>query len=397
MSSLTSAFDEIPFDTHIDRVGTQCEKYDGRKRVFGRDDVLALWVADMDFAAPACVREALARRMQHPVFGYSFAANEVLDSLCGWFERRHRWRIDAAQLMLTAGVVPSLFACVNALTDEGDAILVPTPVYPPFFTAVTSNHRRLVQSPLLETDDGYCLNLEHLEREAKAGAKMLVLCNPHNPVGRVWRPDELRQLIDLALRYAMIVVSDDIHCDLVYAGHTYTPLATLAPPELRLITAVSPSKTFNIPGLNLSGLVVSHASDKAAIETVFARAYVNIHNPLSLTAFEAAYTHGDAWLDSLLNYLDGNRRWMHKALNHLDGVETQLPEATCLMWLNCRSLALNDTDLARFFIDQAQVGLNPGYSFGEGGESFMRLNFGTQRRVLEKAWAQLKAAMAQQP
>lgn len=384
---------EIDFDTPIDRRGTQSEKYDSLARNFGRADLLSLWVADMDFAAPACVREALRQRVQHPVFGYGHASDALLDHLLSWYQTRHGWRISPAQLSLAPGVVPSLFACVNALTGVGDRILVPTPVYPPFFSAVETNHRALVQSPLLRTTDGYALDLARLEREAKAGAKMLLLCNPHNPVGRVWRVDELQALIDLALRYELVVVSDDIHCDLVYPEHTYTPLAKLAPQELRLITAISPSKTFNIPALNVSSLVVSHPADLRAIQEVFARTAIYPGQPLSYLATEAAYTGGAPWLDRLLTYLDGNRRWVHEAVSTLPGIRCSLPEASCLLWLDCRELDLDAAALRRFFIEDAGLALNDGVSFGQGGEGYMRLNFGTQRALLERAIAQLRSAL----
>src|SRR5690606_9285559 len=220
------------FDTPIDRAGSACEKWDGRQAKFGRADVIPLWVADMDFAAPPCVQEALAARLAHPVFGYSYPQASLFDALYGWFARRHQWQIVPEQVLLTPGVVPSLFAAVQALTEVDDTVLVPTPVYPPFFAAVEQSGRRLVQSLLLRSGSGYQLDFDHLEQAAKAGAKMLLLCSPHNPVGRVWRVDELTRLIDLALRHRLILVSDDIHCDLTYPGVPHVPLATLAPPEL---------------------------------------------------------------------------------------------------------------------------------------------------------------------
>lgn len=305
------------FDTPIDRTQTHCEKYGSRLAKFGRADVIPLWVADMDFAAPPCVQEALAQRLAHPVFGYSFAPDSLYESLYGWFERRHNWQIEPAQLMLTPGVVPSLFASIQALTNKGDGVIVPTPVYPPFFSAVKKSERELIVSPLKETDAGFELDFELLEQQAKQ-AKMLLLCSPHNPVGRVWTQTELEQLIALALRHDLIIVSDDIHCDLVLrtpsaegqgpSAHqssrqtlgsrhqtNHTPLATLAPKALRLVTCISPSKTFNIPGLNLSALTASHAADKKAIQQVFGKLHINPFNPLNMTAFEAAYTGGDAW------------------------------------------------------------------------------------------------------
>lgn len=379
------------FDTPINRQNTHCEKYDHRLAKFGREDVLPLWVADMDFAAPPCVQEALAQRLAHPLFGYSFAPDTLYESLYGWFLRRHQWSINPAQVILTAGVVPSLFACVQALTEKGDGVIVPTPVYPPFFAAVEKSERRLLMSPLKETAKGYTLDFALLEEQAKQ-AKMLLLCSPHNPVGRVWREDELLLLIDLALRHQLILVSDDIHCDLTYAGQRHIPLATLAPPELRLITALSPSKTFNIPGLNLAALVVASSADKKAIGRVFDRLHVNPFNPLVMTAFEAAYAQGDAWLDALRQYLQANCQQVLQSLSATP-ISCHMPEATALMWLDCRALSLSDKALHQFFIHKAGLGLNEGVSFGAPGSGFMRLNIATQAALLSQAMRQLQTAL----
>lgn len=378
------------FDQEIARENTACEKYDGRLAKFGKADVLPLWVADMDFAAPSCVLQAVEKRVQHGVLGYSFAPDSLYQALTAWFERRHHWKIEPDSVLLTTGVVPSLFACVQALTQLGDKIIVPTPVYPPFFYAVSNNKRELVDLPLTESELHYAWDFERLEQEAKT-AKMLLLCNPHNPVGRVWSETELQKIIDIALRHNLIVVSDDIHCDMAYPGFTYTPLATLAPKELRLLSLISPSKTFNIPGLNLSALVASHEEDKQLVRQVFSRLGINPFNPLNMTAFEAAYAEGGAWLEALKPYLYANAQYVLQALAGTD-IECVMPEATVLLWLDCRKLSLDDETLKTFFIEKAGLGLNDGLSFGPAGSGFMRLNIATQRAKLERAMQQLLAA-----
>lgn len=380
------------FSSPVERAGTHCLKYDRRETVFGRADVLPLWVADMDFAAPPCVREALSERLQHPVLGYSFPSAYLYESLMQWFAVRHDWHMERAQIQLTPGVVPSVYAAVQALTGPGDGIIVPGPVYPPLFAAVERTERRLVNNTLVEDDNGYSLDFEQLGRQAK-DAKVLLFCSPHNPVGRVWTRAELEQLIALALEHGLIIVSDDIHCDLVHSGHKHIPLATLAPPELRLVTCLSPSKTFNIPGLNLSALVCSHAADQRAIEQVFARLPVDIGNPLNMAAFAAAYAEGGPWLDALLACLAGNQQLVLDALAG-GPIHCRRPEATALMWLDCRELQLDSAGLKHFFVHQAGLGLNPGESFGPGGEGFMRLNIGTNRERLKQAMDQLQQALA---
>lgn len=398
------------FDTPIAREHTHCEKYDSRLAKFGRADVIPLWVADMDFAAPPAVQEALTKRLAHPILGYSFAPDSLYEALYGWFARRHQWQISPAQVMLTPGVVPSLFATVQALTEKGDGIIVPTPVYPPFFAAVEKTERKLLPCPLTyngqtraTTGRPYEIGFEHLENLAPQ-AKMILLCSPHNPVGRVWSKEELTKLIDIALRHNLIVVSDDIHCDLVLRtlgagskeqGAKHLPIATLAPKELRLITAISPSKSFNIPGLNLSALVVSHGTDKKAIREVFGRLHVNPFNPLNMAAFEAAYADSEQWLDALTNYLSDNRDFVIQELANTP-IKPNCPEATALMWLDCRELGLTPDELKHFFIHKAGLGLNDGPSFdpfNQGGDGFMRLNIGTQRSVLVQAMQQLKTAL----
>lgn len=379
------------FDTPINRENTHCEKYDGRLNKFGKADVLPLWVADMDFTAPPCVLQAVKQRLQHGVLGYSYAPESLYESLIAWFSRHHQWSLARQEILLTTGVVPSLFSSVQALTNKGDKVLVPTPVYPPFFYAITNNERELVEVPLLEAQQGYQLDWDLLEREAKT-ASMLLLCNPHNPVGRVWTQQEFQQLIDLALRHNLVLVSDDIHCDMVYPNFKYLPLASLAPKELRLITLISPSKTFNIPGLNLSALVANHEADRQAIRQVFSRLSMNPFNPLNMAAFEAAYGQGEEWLNALKHYLYGNAQYVLEQLTHTP-IQCRMPEATVLLWLDCRKLGMSDKQLREFFTERAGLGLNDGLSFGAGGSGFMRLNIATQKARLQQAMPQLQQAL----
>jgi len=386
---------EIDFDSPIARAGTGCEKYDRRLQTFGRADVIPLWVADMDFAAPVSARNALASRVDHPIYGYHTAPESLIEAFCGWYERRHQWRIDPAQVLWSPGTVPILVAAILGLTEPGDKILVPSPVYPPFFASVERNGRELITSPLVLVDDVYHLDFEHVEQHAAAGAKMLLLCSPHNPVGRVWRPEELDQLAEIAVRHQMIIVSDEVHADLVYAGHHHTPIGLRAPPEVRLVTALSQAKTFNMPGMGLSAAVVSNSVDCNAIRDVFERLHLNPYNPLSMAAFEAAYLQADAWVDALVDYLDGNRRWLHEALSNLEGLTPRMPDSTFLMWVDAQQMGKDDAELERFFVQSAGLGLSSGHLFGPGGSRHMRVNFGTQRAVLVDAIGRLITVLAE--
>lgn len=381
------------FDKSPHRSGTQCEKFDGASKRFGSSEIIPLWVADMDFAVAPAITEAIQARVQHPVFGYTFPSESLKDAMFSWYQQRHQWQINPANTLFAPGVVPSLAAIIRALTNVDDGIIVPTPVYPPFFSVVTNNQRQLLTSPLVENQGHYQFDFEHIEKLAQQGAKALMLCNPHNPVGRVWQASELSKLIDIATRYHLLMISDDIHCDLVLNQNTYTPIAKLAPTELRWLTCVSPSKTFNIPGLNLSAVVTSHSQDKTLIKAELNRTHVNPYNPLTLAAFEAAYRHGAPWLDALLRYLENNCAWLEQACEEIEGITFNQPEATCLVWLDCRQLGFNDDQLKHFFIHQAKLGLNEGISFGPGGSGFMRLNIGTQQQRLQQALEQLKSAL----
>lgn len=384
---------DFDFDTPVNRENSGCEKWDGRLKKFGRADVIPLWVADMDFAAPAAVQEAVRARASHPVFGYAQLPDSLLGGLLNWYAGRQQWRINPARLQLAPGVVPSLNACVQALTQWGEGVLVPTPVYPPFFDAVQKNGRRLITSELVQADGRWTFDFDDLRHKAPE-ARLLLLCHPHNPVGREWSRDELVQLIELASTHQLVVVSDEIHGDLTRPDLAHLPLAVLAPPELRLVTAVSPSKAFNIPGLNLSALVASRAADQEAVRRVLASWHVSAMNPFTLAAFEAAYREGADWLDALRAYLAGNRQRVMDFLASEARLRCIPPEASCLMWLDCRGLQLDDADLRDFFIRRAGLGLNDGPSFGPGGSGFMRLNIGTRRALLEQALAQLGNALS---
>lgn len=387
------------FDHEIQRNGTSSVKHDGRAAYFGTGDVLPLWVADMDFAAPEAVTRALAARAAHPVYGYSFYPDSLFEALIAWLKKRHGWEVPREWIVMALGVVPSLFATVMAFTQPGDGVIVQPPVYFPFFSAVTTNGRRLIRNPLrLEPgrlgQGRYSMDFDHLERCAAEGARLLLLCSPHNPVGRVWSRAELSELLRIARRYEMTILSDEIHADLVYPGQQHIALATLAGDSDKLITAVAPSKTFNIPGLGLSCLIAPDPAQRDALKKVFDSLHMGNTNPFSITAFEAAYRGGEAWLDSLLIYLAGNRDFVSDYLTkHLPAIRLIRPEGTYLLWLDCRELKMNDAALNEFFVKLARVGMNPGTVFGQGGSGFMRLNIASPRSVIAEALARITQAL----
>jgi len=370
------------FDQNVERAGTSSLKHDARKAYFGTEDIIPLWVADMDLAAPEVVSEALIQRASHPIYGYTLYPNSLFESMQDWFKLRHNWQIEKKSILMCPGVVPSMHAAIEALSEEGDGVIIQPPIYPPFFSAITETKRTLIENPLRLEQGIYSIDFEHLEQCAASGAKLLLLCSPHNPTGRVWLKHELEGILDIARRYNLTIISDEIHADLIYPNYQHIPLATLAD-DIAIVTAVSPSKTFNIPGLGLSCLVTNRRDDCHAIKAIFDSWHVQASNPFSITAFEAAYRGGEQWLDELMNYLDETQRQVKEF------VDTKWPnitlidsQGTYLLWFDCRELGLTDDELKSFFINKAKVGMNPGISFGESGSGFMRMNIAAPRKVI---------------
>lgn len=389
------------FDQPVNRENTQAVKFDARKPVFGRSDVLPVWVADMDFAAPEAVTQALVERAQHPVYGYTLFPDSLYEAMIDWFRQRHQWSIQREWVLMAPGVVPSLHAAYMACTQPGDEVIIQPPVYPPFFSSVQQTGRQVVENPLLaeKQEDGslyYRMNLAHLEQCAeRPNARMLVLCSPHNPVGRVWSEAELTAVLDICRRHNLLLLSDEIHCDLVFSdSRKHRMLAALARPDDQLISAIAPSKTFNIPGLGLSALVITDTALRQKMADVLESFHLPQCNPFSITGFEAGYRHGGPWLEELMAYLQANRDFVvNQVAQQLPGISVSAPEGSYLMWLDCRALGLDDAGLKQLFVQQAGVGMNPGITFGASGSGFMRLNIGCPRATLEQVIERLQAAL----
>ncbi len=383
------------FDRDIPRNGTHSVKHDGRAAYFGTADVLPLWVADMDFASPEAVMRALQERAAHPVYGYTQYPESAYEALMAWLKQRHGWEVQREWIVMAPGVVPSLFASVMAFTQEAEGVIVQPPVYFPFFSAVTTNRRRLIENPLLLAGDRYRIDFDDLEQCAADGAKLMLFCSPHNPVGRVWSAAELSELLHIARRHDITILADEIHADLVYPGERHIALATLAGESDKVITTVAPSKTFNIPGLGLSCVIAQNAAQRHAIRQAFETLHIGNTNPFSIAAFEAAYRGGEAWLDELLVYLQGNRDFVSDYVaRHLPGIKVIRSQGTYLLWLDCRGLGMSDVKLREFFVHKAKVGMNPGTVFGKNGSGFMRLNIASPRRVIAEALGRIKRALA---
>lgn len=387
-----------PFDQPLNRQDTCSVKLDVRKAVFGREDVIPVWVADMDFAAPEAVTRALSERAAHPVYGYTLFPDSLYQSVMDWFRERHGWEIKRHWILMAPGVVPSLHAACMAYAAPGEGVIVQPPVYPPFFSSVRLSGREIIENPLVCDETGYYrMDLEHLEAcAARPDARLLMLCSPHNPVGRIWSVQELEAVLDIARRHDLVVISDEIHCDLTFADMPrHRMLATLAQPGDALITAIAPSKSFNIPGLGLSALVIPDREQRNAMQAVFDSLHLPQCNPFSIAGFEAGYRFGGPWLSDLMAYLQKNRDFVVNTVNaRLPGIKTRAPEGTYLVWLDCRDMGLDDAALKRFFVQDAGVGMNPGISFGEQGSGFMRLNIGCPKAVLAEVLQRIESALS---
>ncbi|OLN29373.1 MalY/PatB family protein [Desulfosporosinus metallidurans] len=383
------------FDQITDRHHTNSIKWDFNQRTFGREDVLPLWVADMDFKAPEAVVEALVKRAQHGIYGYSEGMDGYYKALEEWIDKRHGWKIKHDWITFSPGVVPALNELVRSLTQPGEKILIQSPVYPPFFHAIRNHGREVVNSQLRLENGRYIMDFADLEEKFSSGVKMMILCNPHNPVGRVWKRDELERLGQLCLAHDVIVISDEIHGDLIYKDYHHIPFASLSP-ELanQSIVCTAPSKTFNLAGLQTSNLIIPNPSFRKTFQASLN--LTGIHNPnvFGITALEAAYRHGWDWLDQLMNYIKGNVDFLTSFLDQeLGQVQAIQPEGTYLVWLDFRSLGMEPKVLQEFLVHQAGVGLNAGYQFGPGGEGFARLNLGCSRSVVEEGLQRIKAAV----
>jgi cystathionine beta-lyase len=387
------------FNRDINRIGTASLKYDGRQTMFGTAEVIPLWVADMDFAAPPAVTQALAKRAAHPVYGYTVYPDSLYDSLIDWLRCRHDWEVRREWVVLCPGVVPSLHAAVMAFAEPGESVIVQPPVYFPFFSAVTGTGRQLAYNPLRLGNNRYTIDFDHLEQCA-AGARLLLLCSPHNPVGRVWSTRELEDILRIAKKHDLVIFSDEIHADLIYPGnrhHVLSVLAEASAGSVNIVTAVAPSKTFNIPGLNLSALIVPDPECRKALIRTFDAMHVSASNPFSIVAFEAAYRDGETWLDELLIYLRQTRDYVAEYLTtHLPDIQLIESEGTYLLWLDCRALTarlrINDAQLRHLFVHEAGVGMSPGTLFGEAGSGFMRMNIGAPRHIIQTALENIREA-----
>lgn len=368
------------FDKTIDRRATNSYKWDSAP-----EGVLPMWVADMDFRTAPAIIDALQKRVAHGIFGYTRVSDAYYDAVTSWFSRRHGWDIDREWIIYTSGVVPAVSAVIKALTVPGDKVIVQTPVYNCFFSSIRNNGCEIVSNPLRRTADTYEMDFDALERcAADPRAKVMLLCNPHNPAGRVWTPDELTRLGNICLRNGVTVVADEIHCELVYQGFKYTPFASLSDAFLhRSVTCVSPSKAFNIAGLQIANIVAFDNDLRNRIDKAININEVCDVNPFGVAATIAAYNEGEEWLNQLVDYLHGNYEAMAEfCRRELPEFPITRLEGTYLVWMDCSCLGMPSDALEHALLDDARLWLNAGTMYGAEGEGYMRWNIACPRSVM---------------
>lgn len=386
------------FDEEVDREGTDCIKYDLREKTFGRKDVIPLWVADMDFRTPSFITDRLMKRVNHGLLGYSYRPEGYFDSITWWMKKRHRWNVDPEWILFCPGIVPALNISTLVFTRPDDSVVIQPPVYSPFFPAVESHGRNLVLNRLSENNGRWTMDIDSLKRELPDNTKMIIISNPHNPVGRVWLPEELNALAELCLERQILIIADEIHSDLILQGFEHTPVASLSPEIADItVTCIAPSKTFNMAGLSTSSVIIPNPVLRKYFSRKIERLHLNYGNIFGNIASEAAYSEeGFEWVKELMTYISGNISYVTDfCLSRIPEIRPVRPEATYLIWLDCRRLSMYGKELQKFFVEKAGVGLNEGSSFGPGGEGFMRMNLGAPRATIIKAMEQIEKAVSE--
>ncbi len=382
------------FDADVNREGTNALKYDVLEERFGRPDLLPLWVADMDFEAPPCVKEAIIERAKHGVFGYSCPSQAYYDSIINWVGKQHKWNINQEWITFIPGIVRGIAFVIDCFTQKGDKVIIQPPVYHPFSIVPTLHERELVFNHLeCDGENIFRINFDLLRQQAKE-AKLLILCNPHNPGGRVWTREELTEIAEICHENNLLVISDEIHSDLAFAPYTHVPFASVSEKAAQCsITFMAPSKTFNVAGIVSSFGVVPNAQLRETFFHYLRRSEFNEAHLYAYVVAQTVYTQGEAWLKEAKEYIWQNIQFVDNYLKtHLPKIKAVLPQASFLIWLDCKELGLSQEELVSFFVNEAKLALNNGTMFGDGGEGYMRINVGTQRHKLEQALTQLSRA-----
>lgn len=384
------------FDEIIERRGTDCVKYDMLETYFGNGDALPLWVADTDFSTPDFIMDALRERMNHEILAYSYRPDSYFESIINWLDRKHGWKTDREMITSSPGVVSAVTMLIMALSEPGDKVIVQTPVYFPFFTSIKGSGRQMSENPLKLKDGRYTFDFENLQQIIDAQTKLLILCSPHNPGGMVWKMEELDELCRICEDNGIIIISDEIHADLVFSGKKHIPVPMVSE-KIAMNSAVlmAASKTFNVAGLSTAFVVIPNKKLRVKYERVLHTIHIDSGNIFGNIATGAAFRHGYDWLSQLMTYLEDNYSFLETFLSaRMPLVKIMKPEATFLVWLDFRPFGLSEKELAKRLIEGG-IALNKGSIFGTGGEGYFRLNFGCPRAILEQGLIKIEKALNQ--
>jgi len=382
------------FDEVIQFKGTHSVKWENMDKLtkHANDDTLPLWIADMDFACPPAVLTAMHDRVNKGCFGYSYQDEPYLKSVTGWLKKRFDWQVEETNIFLSGGVLHALHALFAAFTEKGDGIIIQCPVYHPFIKIPTGMERKVVNNALIDTDGDYTIDFDDLENKASAPEnKVMLFCSPHNPVGRVWNDDELRKVGEICLKHDVLLISDEIHFDLLRQNVTHTPIATLFPETDKIITCTAPSKTFNMAGMHISNIIIENAEYQ---QKWLKEVGVVTPNPLGLVATQAAYNEGEEWLSELKAHLDDNFKFAEEFIaKHMPKAKMKIPEGTYFLWLNLSGYDLEDEKLDALMLTEANVFLEGGTMFGKEGAGYQRINIACRRATLEDALTRISDAL----
>ena len=389
------------FDELFDRKNTSSLKWDQFKErlklqynVEDASDILPMWVADMDFAIPKVISEAIIERLNHPIFGYSYVNHECKNAIIGWFERRHNWTIDPNSLMFHQGVVPALATILETFTKPGDKICISTPVYPAFFNVPKAQKLEVVECDLVLSDGAFKFDFAELEEQFKSGVKVYVLCSPHNPGGVVWTTEDLEQLVQLCIQYDVLLISDEIHADIVFEGYKHIPTLTIKDAEkAKIITCIAPTKTFNIAGVHAAIMVVPDKELRAKLNADKSAHGRDDLNVLAAAAVQAAYEKGDDWVDAMIAYVSNNMDVVVQELNQLEGIQVTKPQSTYLIWIDYRETGLSESEMMHRLLEKGRLAIEPGTKYSEAGRGFLRMNVACPLETVKDGIERFKKAL----
>ncbi|MEL4025920.1 MalY/PatB family protein [Lysinibacillus endophyticus] len=351
------------------------ERYKAQYKVENVEEILPMWVADMDFAIPQIITDAIKERLDHPIFGYSYISDACKESIVGWFERRHNWTIDPKSILFHQGVVPALATIIETFTEPGDKVAVSTPIYPPFFSIPKAQNREVVECKLDTSNNDYNYDFDALEEQFKTGVKVYILCSPHNPGGKVWLREDLEQLVQLCIKYDVLLISDEIHADIVFDGAKHIPTLTVKDADkAKIITCIAPTKTFNIAGIHAAMMVVPNVELRNKLNLNKAAHGRDDLNILAAAAVKAAYDEGDEWVDAMIQYVSNNMDYVVEHLNKIEGIKVTKPQSTYLIWIDYRETGLDEKEMMLRLLEKGKLALEPGTKYTEAGRGFLRMN-----------------------